>query len=61
MKCVCGYKHIPKTELLINGSVVYENEPFQKYGGEFYIEEFRLPQRITFYACPKCGTLKVEV
>lgn len=63
MKCVCGYEHEPENKLCKNGAVIYANKPFvQLYVSmdlyNFY--DFKL-KRYKVFACPKCGTLKVEV
>lgn len=60
MKCVCGYAyfHTPNPK--------NRKEPFIELSGSVIIKEDDVidPHRIkkgTAYACPKCGTVRIEV
>ena len=52
MKCACGYEGGDFTSLIVRTMEVWED------GGGEYFENDVFRQKI--YACPKCGTLKVE-
>lgn len=57
MKCsTCGYKHDPKPEPLENGFIIYANEPFKQYQ---FFDTFTTME-VNLYACPKCGSVKIE-
>lgn len=73
MKCVCGYEYETKLEearetmfgMHRDTTIVKGDIPFKqiKVGGDkdnpyFYIKDEAQPK---LYACPKCGTLKIEV
>lgn len=68
MKCVCGYKHewynYETDELESNGTkkfiklknhnIEIENQNWDGWHGSYEVE-------VDIYACPKCGTLKIDV
>ena len=51
MKCVCG--HEQKNEDEEKNKFIYLNE-------KFHTEEDYRTQSHTIWACPKCGTLKID-
>ena len=74
MKCVCGYENIPKWDKWAIEQRVGEAPDFIN-GDEEFIESnstinFQLREadyngpgdsNCSIYACPKCGTLKIEI
>lgn len=65
MKCICGYEHEEEFDnedryyKTING-----DDKFKEICGTFLIEDddyYKLKREVSIYACPKCGTLKIEI
>ena len=67
MKCVCGYEN----EVDETGAALDDNEPFTRIYAvkddgrtiPFSKVVWNAPSKegITLYACPRCGTIKIEV
>jgi len=64
MQCLCGYKH--EKEWNSENKCYFTTEgdsEFVEIGGKFTIEEgdwHKNLRDITVYACPKCGTLRID-
>lgn len=69
MKCICGYSDNLEENPISNGKVKEELElgKFKEiyfYGRPYYLPDidFYLGRyEVEIYACPKCGTLKIDL
>lgn len=65
MKCVCGYEHQTKwNQELEFGETVVGDKPFEEIRGNFTRIARDTYSRhivdVTLYACPKCGTIRMD-
>lgn len=71
MKCICGYYHLEDWKIE-NEDIVFQDElrknngteKFKEIYGTFLIkgsDYYETKHEISIYACPKCGTLKIEI
>jgi len=63
MKCVCSYEgeDFIKVEMVVQKyQLIYRRDPMTGAAGEYHHTDVYKGIDIA-YACPKCGTLKVEV
>lgn len=65
MKCICGYAH--EDGIDDNGDWqknLIGDKKFIQIRGNFFIEDdysyHRDEERISLYACPKCGTVRMD-
>jgi hypothetical protein len=55
MKCVCGYEYKPTMETSYQDDFKYK---FKEINVQMFIDE---DDYQTFFFCPKCGTLKIDI
>lgn len=68
MKCVCGYEHFYGKE---SKSPIWDTEQriadgvveFKRIDGRFEVMKDRFFEldEVSLYACPKCGTIRMEL
>jgi acetone carboxylase gamma subunit len=65
MKCVCGYEHTEEWDSEIKAyKTITGDSDFIEIDGKFTVNDgdpwHRNQRDIRIYACPKCGTLKIN-
>lgn len=70
MKCICGYEHIELYDVQgrqdVEPSFKNGDKPFFTLDGDVYFRDentgvFSKGNIHTVYACPECGTLKIDL